>query len=99
MDDHTVQDARLLNRGEEFRVTVDGTGYVGACVWSWQEASGRRPPRRVYPIVLRASSVASERLETGGVLAHDLQVRVTGCAAQALQAADPGGVYLVDDTP
>jgi len=91
-----VEGARLLNRGEEFRITVDGTGYVGECVWSWEEVPGRDLPRPVYPVTIMVQSIDYEDPKAARPVPDEQKRVVAAAAARALKAGDPGGTYLTD---
>lgn len=92
----TVEKARLLNRGEEFRVTVDGIGYVGECVWSWEQVPGRDLPRSTYPVRIMVQSIDYEDPKAERPVPDEQKRVVAAAAARALQAADPGGRYVTD---
>lgn len=45
------QEARLINRGEQFEYLENDRRYAGQCVWEWEGS------RRSYPITLLANSI------------------------------------------
>jgi hypothetical protein len=82
--------ARLLNRGEQFQIEVDGTTYQGQCAWSW---SGRT---RIYPVYLEAKSIRSVGL-FGCAPTRARRSELAYLAKALLEESDPGSKYEVVD--
>jgi len=92
-----MNQAQLINRGEQFKVNEGAASFEGECVWSWDENPGQTP-RRIYPLRIITRSI--HRVGPAGMLAVPAaeRLRVAALAKQLLEAREPGcEVLLLED--
>jgi hypothetical protein len=92
-----MNEAQLINRGEQFFVTEGSTRFEGECVWSWEEAPGQCP-RRAYPIRVFVQSIHKVGAARIRPLSAGERLRVAKLAKQLLEAREAGCEVLLLET-
>ena len=82
-----MNQAQLINRGEQFAVTEGSARFEGECVWSWEESPGQGP-HRIYPIQILVRSIHRVGASRIRPLSSAERLRIVNLAKQLLEARE-----------
>jgi hypothetical protein len=91
-----MNQAQLINRGEQFMVIEGSTRFEGECVWSWEEIPGQSP-HRIYPIRIFVRSIHKVGMSCVLPLSSFEQIRIARLAKQLIKARDGCEVLLLEN--